>query len=160
MVSTSYLFNGCCPDDQGPPHCVLHLLDAGVHVVQGHSSWGGHLFRSWRETAASWQNLLSETQHIETALDTLLLLRGNLNQKLKCTQKLCCPWFELEPNHNIHMTYIDTHFSQLILMVAGLGKDWERTTLHWTAAGSSAVEGEFRLKVDCVFAWKCLRWLI
>ena len=46
LLSTNYLFNGCCPDDQGPPHCVLHLLDAGVHVVQGHGSWGGHLFRS------------------------------------------------------------------------------------------------------------------
>lgn len=40
-----YLFDGCCPDDERSPHCVFHLLDAGVHVVQGHGSWGGHLFR-------------------------------------------------------------------------------------------------------------------
>ena len=53
LLSINYLFNSRRPDYQGSPHCVLHLLDAGVHVVQGHGSWGGHLFRSCRETAAT-----------------------------------------------------------------------------------------------------------
>ena len=30
-----YLFNSSCSDDKRTPDCILHLLDAGVHVVQG-----------------------------------------------------------------------------------------------------------------------------
>ena len=36
-----HLLNGGGPDDEWPPDGVLHLLDAGVHVVQGDSS-GSH----------------------------------------------------------------------------------------------------------------------
>lgn len=38
---SSYLFNGIGTDDEGSPDCILHLLDAGVHVVQGDGS-GSH----------------------------------------------------------------------------------------------------------------------
>ena len=40
-----YLLYSRGPDDEGSPHGVLHLLDAGVHVVHGDGAGdggGGH----------------------------------------------------------------------------------------------------------------------
>ena len=35
VTRSLHLFNGSCSDDKRTPDCILHLLDAGVHVVQG-----------------------------------------------------------------------------------------------------------------------------
>ena len=37
-----HLLNGGGPDDEGTPDGVLHLLDAGVHVLQGDGGCAGH----------------------------------------------------------------------------------------------------------------------
>ena len=56
-----YLFNGICSDDKRTPDCILHLLDAGVHVVQGHG--GGHDGAACVQGTGAQKQTLSEIHH-------------------------------------------------------------------------------------------------
>ena len=43
IFKKSYFFDGSGSNDKRTSDCILHLLDAGVHVVEGHGCSGGHV---------------------------------------------------------------------------------------------------------------------
>ena len=59
------LLYGRGPDDEGTPDRILHLLDAGVHVVEGDGGGGGggHVGAGAGEVPGGHDKLLSETHH-------------------------------------------------------------------------------------------------
>ena len=58
-VFYSYFFYLCGPDDERSPHCILHLLDAGIHVLQEE----GVTSRHGRHLAERGGSSASESHH-------------------------------------------------------------------------------------------------